>query len=52
MTDLVIIGIVLALLGTAVTYIVRSKKRGGHCIGCPSGGNCPHCNGGCNSETK
>ncbi len=40
MTDLIVVLILALLLGAAITYIVRAKKRGVKCIGCPAGGNC------------
>ena len=44
----VIVAIVL-IVGTALIYIVRSKRKG-KCIGCPDSaschGNCPHCKSG------
>ena len=43
MTDFIIIGVVLLLIGAAMIYIVREKKRGVQCIGCPNGG-CSHNN--------
>ena len=42
--DYVIIALVAAILGFAVWYIRRAKKKGSKCIGCPAGGNC---SGGC-----
>ena len=39
-TDYVIIAVVAVILGLAVFYICRSKKKGKKCIGCPEGGNC------------
>ncbi|MBR2907228.1 MAG: FeoB-associated Cys-rich membrane protein [Clostridia bacterium] len=42
--DFVIIGIVLVIVALAVWYVIRAKKRGARCIGCPSGGSC---SGGC-----
>ena len=50
MADLVVGGIVLLALGAAITYIIKEKKKGVKCIGCPSGGNCAHCSGGCSSK--
>ena len=41
MADLLIVLIVLLIVGAAITYIIREKKRGAKCIGCPSGG-CSH----------
>ena len=40
MADFIVIGIVLALVGTAVAYIVRQKKKGVKCIGCPDACSC------------
>ena len=43
--------IVIAILGGAITYIVRAKKKGIRCIGCPDAsrcsGNCSGCSGNC-----
>lgn len=50
MADIIVGGIILLALGVAIVYIIKEKKKGVKCIGCPSGGNCPHCNGGCNSK--
>lgn len=62
-SNLIVIGILAILLGAAITYIVRAKKRGVKCIGCPAAGSCSHSrNGsgepnassgcGCHSEAK
>ena len=40
MIDLIIIAVVLIILGAAITYIVKEKKRGVKCIGCPNGSVC------------
>ena len=32
--------ILLAVVGTAVWYVHRAKKRGVKCVGCPHGGKC------------
>ena len=53
MTDLIIIAVVVAIVGFAVFYIRREKRRGVQCVGCPEsktcsgscGGNCSGCNG-------
>ena len=55
MTDLIIIGILLVIVGSAVFYIVRAKKNGAKCIGCPRAGSCRSRNDGlttcnCNSQ--
>ena len=37
MTDLIVLIILAALVGGAVSYIVKAKKNGAKCIGCPAG---------------
>lgn len=36
--------IVVVLLAAAITYIVKAKKKGVKCIGCPAAGECAHKN--------
>ena len=49
MTDVIVALILMAIIGGAVTYIIRQKKKGTKCIGCPDSGSCGgHCSGGCN----
>ena len=55
MEDFIIIAVVLIIISLAVLYIVKEKKRGVKCIGCPSAGECARRNGGacaCNNEDK
>ena len=51
--DYIIIGVVALILGLAVAFIYRSKKKGQKCIGCPDGakcsGHCTGCSGNCGS---
>ena len=58
-TNIVIILILLVILGSACFYIVKEKKRGVKCIGCPMAGQCSARNGGttectgeCHSKKK
>lgn len=47
MTDFIIVVVVLAIVGAAVSYIVNQKKKGVRCVGCPDGGTCGgSCGGG------
>ena len=41
MADVIVVLILAVLLGSAITYIVKAKKKGVKCIGCPAGGSCP-----------
>lgn len=40
MTDIIIAIVLLAIMGGVVAYIIKAKKRGVKCIGCPAGGSC------------
>lgn len=40
MADLLIAGILLIVVGFAVGYIVKAKRQGVKCIGCPACGHC------------
>ena len=40
MADIIAVLILLVLIGCAVGYIVKAKKSGVKCIGCPAGGTC------------
>ena len=40
MENLIVIGILLVLVGAAVLYIWKEKKKGTRCIGCPAAGGC------------
>ena len=56
--DFIIVAIVVAILGLAILYVRRAKKKGVKCIGCPDGGkcsgNCAGCSGcgGCAAAQK
>ena len=42
--DYIAIGAIVLIVGAAILYIIRAKKRGEKCVGCPyakqCGGNC------------
>ena len=42
MNNLLAIGIIVIVLGNAIWYIIRKRKKGITCIGCPSG-DCSAC---------
>ena len=46
MADFLVGLVLLAILGGAVVYSVRAKKKGQKCIGCPNSSSCGK-NGGC-----
>lgn len=41
MVNIILIIILMILIGGAVAYIIKAKKSGVKCIGCPAGGSCP-----------
>ena len=41
--DCLVIGIVVLILGLTVYFVVKSKKKGRKCIGCPSATTCSGC---------
>lgn len=52
MADMIVIAILLILVGSAVAYIRKEKKRGAVCIGCPHAGACAKRHqGGCSGHT-
>lgn len=42
--DWILIGAIALIVGAAVAYIVKAKRSGKKCIGCPDSGSCQ---GGC-----
>lgn len=42
MTDFLIILVLLAIVTTAIIYMIKVKKNGGKCIGCSTVSGCTH----------
>ena len=40
MIDIIVGGVLAVLVGAAIAYIIREKKKGVACIGCPAAGTC------------
>ena len=38
--DFIVIGIIAVIVGAAVSYIIKAKKSGKGCIGCPDSASC------------
>lgn len=57
-TEIIAIVILALVVGGAIAYIIKAKKSGRKCIGCPDGCNCSGakggngscCGGNCGSE--
>lgn len=39
--NIIVVIILLLLIGGAVAYLIKAKRSGVKCIGCPAGGSCP-----------
>lgn len=63
MANFIVAVIILIVIGAAIAYIIKEKKRGVTCIGCPHAGECARkhnqasgCSGdegcGCHTEGK
>lgn len=48
MANFIILVTLAVIISLAIAYIVKEKKRGVRCIGCPDGGSCGGCCSGCN----
>ena len=57
MADIIIVAVLLVILGLAAWYVIKARKSGRKCIGCP-GGCCPKkgdgsaCDCGCGGGDK
>ncbi len=53
MENIIISVLTIAIVGLAALYIVKARKKGTKCIGCPDSATCPHAkNGGCSVNNK
>lgn len=54
--DILIIAVIVVILGGAILFLHRAKKKGIECVGCPDSstcsGNCGNCSGSCANCTK
>ena len=52
MESIIIAIIILVIVGLAAAYIIKEKKRGSVCIGCPHAGTCAKMRqGSCNCHS-
>lgn len=55
MDNFIIIAVLVIIVGLAAWYVVKAKKSGRKCIGCPEGscsGQCAHCSCGCGEKQQ
>ena len=43
MADVIVVIILVVIIGGAVAYLVKAKRSGVKCVGCPAGGSCSAC---------
>ncbi len=49
--NIILIAVLAIIVALAAWYVIRAKKQGQKCIGCPAGGKCSsHCSC-CNGHT-
>lgn len=57
MVNVIVSVILILMVSCAIAYIVREKKRGVKCVGCPMAGTCAQhhgresCSGSCSAST-
>ncbi len=49
-TDIVILSVIAAIIGAATWYVIKAKRSGKKCIGCPDSGSCTGGCCGCNTS--
>ncbi len=52
MENFIIIAVVVLIIALAAGYIIKAKKRGEKCIGCPAGSKCRSCYHSSGDEDK
>lgn len=55
LTDFIIVLVIAVIIGAALWYIIRAKRSGKRCVGCPDGGACGKgcsCGCGCSTESQ
>ena len=56
MVNFVLVLVIVVIVGSAIAYIRKEKKRGVRCVGCPDsgtcGGNCSGCGSDCSCDDK
>ena len=50
MKNIMVIFVLAVIIGSAIAYIVKAKKSGVKCIGCPSAKSCKQYSCRCNTE--
>ncbi len=51
LSDYIVLGVFVLIVGLVIFYIIKEKKKGTACIGCPHAGTCPNNKKGCSSNS-
>ena len=55
-TDIITLVLIVGILGGAILFLYRARKKGVKCVGCPDSGkcagNCTGCPGSCDCQGK
>ena len=53
MGEIIAIAIIAVIVGGAIFYVIKAKKSGKKCIGCPDGCSCSgSCGGSCSTKKE
>lgn len=53
MVNFIIVAVIFLIVGGAVAYIIKEKRKGAVCVGCPHAGECAKKRkGGCGGSTQ
>ena len=53
MGEIIAIAIIAVIVGGAIFYVIKAKKSGKKCIGCPDGCSCNgSCSGSCSTKQE
>ena len=51
--DIITVAVIVLILALAAVYVIRAKKKGKKCIGCPTSGHCDGCcSGNCGHQEQ
>lgn len=52
MTDIIVMAVIIAIVGSAAAYIYKAKKSGARCVGCSHAGSCGKFGSECSCQTN
>jgi hypothetical protein len=52
MADYIVGGVIVLIIVGAAWYVIKAKKSGRKCIGCPAAGGCSKCGCSCGEDQE